>query len=262
MMMSNSFNTPHHSSPGIPEAKRVLKTPMPQQPFILQENTPQATAPKHIQKRTTDTRDYLNLIERVARAEFSRIPGHMVDFEELVSIGTLAVQALVNNKTEEDMKKLNISYIATAIRWAIRNEMRVRLKWYTLKHKKDAQGEGETEAGMSPVEQVREAVYETIISFDNASSGEDNLGNHERIADDSATPEEEMELTELGKAIRKAIETLPARDRYIMEYRFYQNMPVKDIADKMGLSSSRITRIVQASLEVVRQYLKDRMYLQ
>jgi DNA-directed RNA polymerase specialized sigma subunit len=39
-------------------------------------------------------------------------------------------------------------------------------------------------------------------------------------------------------------------------------MQVKDIADEMGLSSSRITRIVQSCLDDVRQYLKERMYIQ
>jgi RNA polymerase sigma factor (sigma-70 family) len=264
MMNMHNPNQPHkgstqHEAPIVPHLNHAhFETPVLQQPFGYNDN--QATAPARIQKRSNDTHDYLNLIERVARAEYSRIPPHMVDLEELISIGTLAVQALVNNKTDEDMKKLNVSYIATAIRWGIRNEMRIRLKWYTLKHKKE--NNGDAESGLTAVDQVREAVYETILSIDNVTSGEEGTNNHERIADSSATPEEELELSELGKAIRKSIETLPARDRHIMECRFYKNMPVKDIADEMGLSSSRITRIVQSSLDAVRKYLKDRMYMQ
>jgi DNA-directed RNA polymerase specialized sigma subunit len=38
-------------------------------------------------------------------------------------------------------------------------------------------------------------------------------------------------------------------------------MQVKEIAAEVGLSSSRITRIVQASLDTVRQYLKNQSYL-
>ena len=37
--------------------------------------------------------------------------------------------------------KYNKSYLSTAIKWAIRNELRHRYKWYTLKHKAD---EGDT----------------------------------------------------------------------------------------------------------------------
>jgi RNA polymerase sigma factor (sigma-70 family) len=93
-------------------------------------------------------------------------------------------------------------------------------------------------------------------------TNEDGTTSFDTIADGSATPEEELEISELGKAVKKAITTLPPREKYIMECRFYKNMQVKDIADEMGLSSSRITRIVQSCLDDVRQYLKDRMYIQ
>ncbi|MBR1942240.1 hypothetical protein IJ843_00725, partial [bacterium] len=49
---------------------------------------------------------------------------------------------------------------------------------------------------------------------------------------------------------------LPQKDRTIVEYRFYRNMQVKEIARQVGLSSSRITRIVQAALNTVREYLE------
>ena len=57
----------------------------------------------------------------------------MVECEELVSIGIIAIQALIKNKSDEQLEKYNTSYIGTAVRWAIRNELRNRYKWYTLK---------------------------------------------------------------------------------------------------------------------------------
>ena len=81
------------------------------------------------------------------------------------------------------------------------------------------------------------------------------------MKDGSSTPEEQMEIVELGKAIKKAIESLPPKERAIMEYRFYRNMQVKDIASLVGLSSSRITRIVQSSLDMVREYLKENNHI-
>ena len=200
--------------------------------------------------------DYLPLVERVAKVEYRRIPNHMVDYEELVSIGALAIQALIKNKTDAEIARLNTSYLATATRWAIRNELRSRYKWYTLK-KKDEKKEGEGEDGGSPGAPVREAVYETILSIDSIQSGEDGDSSYDFIADASASPEEQLEITELGRAIKKAIEALPQKERTIVECRFYRNMQVKDIATMVGLSSSRITRIVQASLNTVRQYLED-----
>ena len=199
--------------------------------------------------------DYLPLVERVAKVEYRRIPSHMVDYEELVSIGALAIQALLKNKTEEEIAKLNTSYLATATRWAIRNELRTRYKWYTLKHKEQKKDEEEGEGGEGG--NVREAVYETILSIEGISEGADGDASYDFIADQSATPEEQLEITELGRAIKRAIENLPPKERTIVEYRFYRNMQVKDIAAMVGLSSSRITRIVQSSLNTVRQHLKE-----
>jgi RNA polymerase sigma factor (sigma-70 family) len=233
------------------------------------------TSPKKIPGKVNITK-YLPLVERVAKVEYRRIPSHMVDYEELVSIGAIAIQALLKNKTEEEIEKLNTSYMATATRWAIRNELRSRYKWYTLKHAKgpeeddDAEpalpGEGgATEAaaeGNPSPETVREAIYETILSIESIQEGTDGDAPYDFISDGSATPEESLEIVELGRAIKKAIESLPPKDRTIMEYRFYRNMQVKDIAAMVGLSSSRITRIVQASLNQVRDYLRDNNHLE
>lgn len=213
--------------------------------------------------------DFIPLVERVAKVEHRRIPSHMVDYEELVSIGAMAIQALIKDKNAANSKKMNTSYLATAIRWAIRNELRTRFKWYTLKHTSTSQDEeGETPEGgaegasedgeaLPTRERVREAVYETILSIEGITENPDGEGSYDVIKDDAATPEERLEITELGRAIRKAIESLPPKERTIMEYRFYRNMQVKDIASMVGLSSSRITRIVQSSLNLVRDYLKD-----
>ena len=68
----------------------------------------------------------------------------------------------------------------------------------------------------------------------------------------------EAEISELGRVIREAIAKLPQKERTIIEYRFYRNMQVKEIAEQIGLSSSRITRIIQSSLNTVREYLNKK----
>ncbi len=212
-------------------------------------------------------KDYIDIIQKVARVEYKRIPSHMLDCEELVSIGIIALQALFKNKTEEQLANYNSSYIATAVRWAIRNELRNRYKWYTLKHKKedgefeegaDEYSENQSTLDVSP-SKVREAVYETILSIDSImAASSDNDSPFDFIKDTSATPDEKAEIGELSKLIKEAIAKLPQKDRTIVEYRFYRNLQVKQIASMVGLSSSRITRIVQASLNQVREYLQKR----
>ena len=210
-------------------------------------------------------KDYIDIIQKVARVEYKRIPSHMLDCEELVSIGIIALQALFKNKTEEQLANYNSSYIATAVRWAIRNELRNRYKWYTLKHKSEDDEESTEEYSdnqstldVSP-SKVREAVYETILSIDSImAASSDNDSPFDFIKDTSATPDEKAKIGELSKLIKEAIAKLPQKDRTIVEYRFYRNLQVKQIAAMVGLSSSRITRIVQASLNQVREYLQKR----
>ncbi len=211
----------------------------------------------------TKIKDYIEIIEKVARVEHKRIPSHMVDYDELVSIGIIAIQAMIKDKTEEQLARYNNAYIATAVRWAIRNELRNRYKWYSLKHtnvenNENDSGEDGSDNAITPGK-VREAIYETILSIDSlAAAASDNDSPFDFIKDPAALPDEKAEISELGKVIREAIARLPQKERTIIEYRFYRNMQVKEIAEQIGLSSSRITRIIQASLNTVREYLNKK----
>ena len=198
--------------------------------------------------------EYLDIVKKVARVEYKRVPSHMIDYEELVSIGILAIQALIKNKSPEQLEKYKPAYVATAVRWAMRNELRIRYKWYALKHKQEEEEKEEEE--LDEKTKVREAVYETILSIDGlASAASDNDSPFDFIKDPHAMPDENAELSELGRMIRVAITKLPPKVRTVVEYRFYRNMQVKDIATQVGLSSSRVTRIVQSSLNHIKEYL-------
>ncbi len=122
-------------------------------------------------------KQYVGIVQKVARVEHRRMPNHMIEYEELVSIGIIAIQTLIKGKTEEQLERYNDAYIGTAVRWAIRNELRHRYKWYTLKHKKDDSedaylsnpnntDDSSEDMGftISPAK-VREAVYETIFIY-------------------------------------------------------------------------------------------------
>ncbi len=218
---------------------------------------------------------YIGIVQKIARVEHRRIPNHMIEYEELVSIGIIAVQTLIKGKTEEQLERYNEAYVGTAVRWAIRNELRHRYKWYTLKHKREEADGHVTDAvdedsytdddnsedmgfAISPAK-VREAVYETILSIDGlAASASDNASPFDFIKDPAAMPDEKAEIIEMSKLIKAAIARLPQKERTVVEYRFYRNMQAKDIAVMVGLSPSRITRIIQFSLNEIREYLKSR----
>ena len=215
-------------------------------------------------------KQYVGIVQKIARVEHRRIPNHMIEYEELVSIGIIAIQTLIKDKTEEQLARYNEAYIGTAVRWAIRNELRHRYKWYTLKHKKEDAEAYTTDAiesaestddmgfAISPAK-VREAVYETILSIDGlAAAATDNASPFDFIKDPSAMPDEKAEIVEMSRLVKQAIAQLPQKERTVVEYRFYRNMQAKDIANMVGLSPSRITRIIQFSLNEIREYLKSR----
>lgn len=215
-------------------------------------------------------KQYVGVVQRVARIEHKRMPRHMIEYEELVSIGIIAVQSMIKNKTQEQLANYNDAYMGTAIKWAIRNELRHRFKWYSIKNKKseddavpvdsmgeDGSSEDSTEFNISPGK-VREAVYETILSIEGlAAAASDNASPFDFLKDPSAMPDEKAEIVEMSRLIKQAIAKLPPKERTVVEYRFYRNMQAKDIATAIGLSPSRITRIVQASLNNIREYLKE-----
>ncbi len=206
----------------------------------------------------TNLQHYIDIVQKVARVEHRRIPSHMVEYEELLSIGIIAIQVMIKNKTPEQLAKYNSAYIATAVRWAIRNELRIRYKWYSMKHKaEDEYDEDEAVEGMDMKQaKIREAIYETILSIDGlAAAASDNDSPFDFVKDPHAMPDESAEISEMGRMIRTAISKLPPKERTVVEYRFYRNMQVKDIAKQIGLSPSRVTRIVQSSLNSVREYL-------
>lgn len=217
-------------------------------------------------------KQYVGIVQKIARVEHRRIPNHMIEYEELVSIGVIAIQTLIKGKSEEQLARYNDAYIGTAVKWAIRNELRHRYKWYTLKHKKEEGSEDSYVSdavnsddnsddmgfNISPTK-VREAVYETILSIDGlAAAATDNASPFDFIKDTSAMPDEKAEIVEMSKLIKQAIAKLPQKERTVVEYRFYRNMQAKDIANMVGLSPSRITRIVQFSLNQIREYLKSK----
>ncbi len=184
-------------------------------------------------------KDYTNLIETVSKVEFSKISSYgLIEYPEIVNLATHTVYIILNNKNPQ---LYNNAYLTKAIKWAIRNEIRRRYKWYTLKNN-------------TPVNnsEIREVVYKSILSVEEIADAE----NPVIIKDNSQTPEEQAEFSELKDRIVKAIQHLPERERGLVEAKFFQDKKLKDIAIEFNISQSRISRIIQNALDKVRRELQ------
>lgn len=189
-------------------------------------------------------REYKNLIETIAKVEYQKFSvSHLVELPELINIGTHALYILFQSNPPEHY---NNTYLSTAIKWAIRNEVRRRYKWYTLKNRRQQAEEDSQE--------VRCEVYKTILSIEEMQEAEVPT----QIKAEDQTPDEAVEFIELKSEIVEAIKRLPKRERELIEYKFFREKKLREIAEEFNISQSRISRIIQAGLDKVKKDLKRR----
>lgn len=192
-------------------------------------------------------KDYMPLIEMVVKVEIRKLTNpHLIDYTELLNIGIQAVHTLAKTS---DLEDFNNAYISTAIKWALRNEVRRRFKWYTLKTKSVKIDETEHN-------EIREAVYKTILSVDELSDSETPT----IIKDDRRTPAEAVELFELRDVLKGAIQKLPPREKELVERKFFKEQKLREIADEYGISQSRVSRIIQSGLNKLKVELQKQNF--
>lgn len=189
-------------------------------------------------------REYKNLVETIAKIEYQKFStSHLVEIPELINIGNHTLYLLFKNKSPENY---NNTYLSTAIKWAIRNEVRRRYKWYSLKNKKEQLEEQEAE------QELRCEVYKTILSIDEMQDAEVPT----QIKAEDRTPEEAIEFGELKTQIIESVKKLPKRERELIEYKFFKEKKLREISEEFGISQSRISRIIQCGLDKIKKDLK------
>lgn len=199
--------------------------------------------PKQNVQQKVNLREYKDLIETIAKVEFQKFSSsHLIDLPELINIGNHTLYILFKNNSPENF---NNTYLSTAIKWAIRNEVRRRYKWYTLKNKKQQVSEDENG-------ELRVEVYKTILSIDEMQDAEVPT----QIKADDKTPEECIELTELKAEILESMKKLPPREKELIEYKFFKEKKLREISEEFNISQSRISRIIQSGLDKIKRDLK------
>ncbi len=188
--------------------------------------------------------DYKDFIETLAKVEYKKMSAqHLAEYDEIVNIATQVIHKLCSSAPPE---KYNKSYLSTAVKWAVRNEMRRRYKWYVLKQKQ----QDNMFANQDPTN-LRAAVYKTILSVDELSENE----NPTQIKDTHETPEEQAVFGEMSHAIKEAMKILPPREREFIEAKFFDEKKLREMAEEYNLSPSRISRIIQSGLNRIKKEL-------
>ena len=186
-------------------------------------------------------RDYKDLVEMIAKVEYQKFStSHLIELPELINIGNHTLYILFKNNNPENF---NTTYLSTAIKWAIRNEVRRRYKWYSLKNKRQTEEEYENN--------LREEVYKTILSIDEMQDAEVPT----QIKSEDRNPEESIEFIELKHEIMESMKKLSERERELIECKFFQEKKLREISEEFNISQSRISRIIQAGLDKIKKDL-------
>lgn len=192
-------------------------------------------------KQKINLRDYKDLIEMIAKVEYQKFSSsHLIELSELINIGNHTLYILFKNN---DPESFNNTYLSTAIKWAVRNEVRRRYKWYSLKNKRQTEEEYDNN--------LREEVYKTILSIDEMQDAEVPT----QIKSEDRNPEESIEFFELKNEIMESMKKLPQREREFIEYKFFKEKKLREIAEEFNISQSRISRIIQSGLDKIKKDL-------
>ena len=192
--------------------------------------------------KDVNLRRYSDLINKIAKVEYRSIASqHLIEFDELVNIGLQTINILHRDK---DFENLNESYLSTAIKWAIRNELRNRYRWYGVRQQKTVLTEDECN-------ELREAIYKSVLSTDEMYDGERTF----EIKDVRKNPEENCEFSLLSSSIKSAVMTLPRRERELIESKFFKEKKLHELSDEFSISPSRISRIIKQGLDKIRDEL-------
>ncbi len=179
-----------------------------------------------------------DLIETVSKVEYKKFASlGLIELSEVINLANYTVYYLISNTKNKDL--YNSAYLTKAIKWAIRNEMRRRYKWYVMKNQECEQ------------EKIKDAVYKTILSIDEMADAE----NPTLIKDNSRTPEEKAEIVELKSRICEAMKNLSQREQDLIEAKYYYDKKLKDISAEFNISQSRISRIIQNALDKIKKEL-------
>lgn len=172
----------------------------------------------------------MTLVRQIAASVARRLPSH-IERDELVSLGALG--------------------------WA---EARARFD----------QRRGVPFAGFAAL-RIRGAILDGLRACDTLSRGDRKRAKAEatptapRIFSDErelelavapeASASEKLQQSELVDELNQALATLPARDRYIVQRHFFDDVPMRAIGVELGVTESRISQIISACLGKLRRQL-------
>lgn len=207
--------------------------------------------------KSSDIAAFMPIVEMIARKESRNKSQQLLSYEEMVNTGLIAVNKLIENAKFDKNIEYNSSYIAQSVKWAMKDEIRSRQGWYGVKKvvaldekpDTDTKEPDSTETtALRNIDDARKAVFEVIMSVE---AMEEDLGlspsdpNHQEHLD-------RLELLSMKQSLTKAVKKLPDNLREVVELRFFDLMSGNEVADKLGVTPSRISHMIREAVKKLR----------
>jgi RNA polymerase sigma factor for flagellar operon FliA len=216
---------------------------------------------------------YLPLVKSIAYRIYKHLPD-AVDLNDLIGYGILAV---VEALPKLDESKNPEGYLRLRIKGAIYDYLRsldfgsksLRKREREIKAKLD---ELTSQLGREPTdEELIKALgyrpddfYSDLqkISASHLLSLDDLFKegrSYEEVLSSSVeeSPEENAIKQDLREKILKAIEDLDHREKLVLQLIFYEEIPAKEVAKLLKVSTARVSQIKESALSKLREKLKD-----
>ena len=217
--------------------------------------------------------NYLPLVRHIVQKVAAHV-GNRVDPDELISAGTLGlVRAARAYKPDRHADFKTYAYIR--VRGAVIDELRSRSFVSTSVHRQIRQAREAyqallAETGKPPdhetvaersglsltayfrtLEEARRQHFLSIHGLDDESPCLANL-----IPAETTSPEHEAQKAELVRQLTEAIQELPERDRQVIILYYQRDLTMKEVAEALGVTESRVSQVHAGALFRLSMQLK------
>jgi RNA polymerase sigma factor for flagellar operon FliA len=209
-------------------------------------------------------REHAPLVRRLALAQLAKLSAN-VELDDLIQVGMIGLHDALERWQDTGQAQFE-SYAITRIKGAMLDECRrgdlipreVRRKLCAVdataqllahKHSRRPTDSETAEAMDMPVRE-----YQQLISQGGYMVP---LEDDHDMPDESANPQDRLQSYRLHKALVKALDSLPDRERFAMSMYYEHNMKLRKIGVVLGVTESRVSQMLRDISLGLREQLHD-----
>ena len=223
-----------------------------------------------VREKQFDAEKYMPLVKYFANKYIKYIP-YELEFDDLVNAGFVGLMEAFNKYDKTKGVKF-LTYAEYRIIGAMMDEVRKFQKisrkglerkrmlensYVNVQVNKKGTVEAEeiSEYLSISIDEYYKILYETELGF--VSMDNDEYYPLKEISCDCLTPEEYVVVVDSRKVVSRSISYLSEKEKEVIFMRFYRNMTLKEVSDKLDCSLSTVFNIQKKALEKMKIIILD-----